>query len=254
MQAILRAFSLPKEGSSPAENEDAWACSAAEAPSLGALRLALADGASETSFARLWAKMLARAYAQGAWDGTPPAAKALEILRRRWSLAVSRRPLPWHAEEKVRQGAYATFLGLLLDLPQEGTAAWQAVAIGDSCLVHLRLGEPLRIFPAGSREDLPSRPEALSSLPGDRADLLFASGRAEAGDRLLLMTDALARWCLGRKDRGGRPWRPLCRLEDTGPEAFARFIAARRTAGDLRNDDVTLLSISLVEGPPCCRS
>ena len=63
------AFSLPKRRNAPEEYEDAFACDC----ELG--RFALADGASESSFAEVWARLLVEQFVQepllelSAWPG-----------------------------------------------------------------------------------------------------------------------------------------------------------------------------------------
>jgi hypothetical protein len=105
--AILRwhAFHTHKHGNAPEEYEDAFAGDAS------AGRFAVADGASESSFVAAWAKLLAQGFV--ADEGRPW--RALEWLtpaRQRWAAEVDPLPLPWYAEEKREQGAYATLLGI----------------------------------------------------------------------------------------------------------------------------------------------
>ncbi len=246
-----RAHALPKAGSSIREYEDAWACQ--EDPGSGTWRLAVADGATESSFAGLWASMLVQAYAQGKWQPGTGNGADLEDLRQRWQGAVSVRPLPWYAEEKLRAGAYATFVGLAVG-GAAGTRRWRAVAIGDSCLFHLRGGRLVRSFPFRAEGDLPLRPQAICS--GLAADTVLAEAEGEwrPGDSFLLMSDALAHWCLGKAERRGRPFPTLLRLADAGPREFARWVAVRRRTGQLRNDDVTLLALKCREAAPWRRS
>src|SRR4051794_29142331 len=88
-----RALRLPKRGHTPEEYEDAFAAD----PALG--RFAVADGASESSFAGQWARLLAEGFvAPGArpWRG----ADWLTAPRRRWAAEVLPLPLPWYAEAK----------------------------------------------------------------------------------------------------------------------------------------------------------
>jgi hypothetical protein len=246
-----RAHALPKAGSSIREYEDAWACR--EDPESGTWRLAVADGATESSFAGLWATMLVTAYAQGQWQPGTGSLADLEDLRRRWQGALSGRPLPWYAEEKLRAGAYATFVGLEVG-GGAGEGRWHAVAIGDSCLFQLRGGRRIRSFPFAAEGDLPPRPEAISSGLGADTLLAEAEGAWRPGDSFLLMSDALAHWCLGRAERRGRPFPTLLRLADAGPREFARWVAVRRRSGQLRNDDVTLLVLRFREAAPWRRS
>ncbi|MGH7225665.1 MAG: hypothetical protein ACRELF_20805 [Gemmataceae bacterium] len=100
-----QAFHTNKRGNAPDEYEDAFAGNSDKR------RFAVADGASESSFVATWAKLLAEGFVAAAarpWrqlDWLAPA-------RRRWARDVDPRPLPWYAEEKREQGAYATFLGI----------------------------------------------------------------------------------------------------------------------------------------------
>ena len=121
------AFHLPKSGNSAEEYEDAFAAS----PEHG--RFAVADGASESSFAGLWARLLVEGFVKEArkpWEETG----WLKPLHERWAAEVNRRPLPWYAEMKRQEGAFATLLGFALRSPDH----WRAVAVGDSCLIQVR--------------------------------------------------------------------------------------------------------------------
>ena len=247
MRLSAGVLSLPKAGTSPREYEDAWACPLPGAQPSPPLRCAMADGASESSYARLWAHVLVRAFARGEWDPRQGERSQLDRLRRRWLRIVSRRPLPWHAAEKVRLGAYATFIGLELLESHGALVPWRAAALGDSCLFQLRGDEIVRAFPVGSRRDFPARPFALCSRPGEEPIVLEIRGQAQAGDSFLMMTDALGRWFLAQREAGGRPWRTLIRLSNLGAPAFARWVRARRAAGSMGNDDVTFAWLALRE-------
>src|SRR5213083_2611429 len=102
-----QGFAVPKRGNSVEEYEDAFAAN----PKAG--RFAVADGASESSFASLWAKLLVEGFSH-----PPPDAdlrkRWLEPLRQRWSSEVEKLELPWYAEAKRSLGAAAAFLGLIL--------------------------------------------------------------------------------------------------------------------------------------------
>jgi hypothetical protein len=233
------AFRLAKDGHSPEEYEDAFA--AAEC------RFAVADGASEASFAGDWARLLAEGFvaAEGKpWQGLD----WLRPLRQRWAAAVDGRALPWYAETKREAGAYATLLGLALQ-PSAGKnpGTWQALAVGDSCLFHTRGGRVLAAFPLERSTAFGSQPPLLGSRPGaQEPQSEQARGRYRRGDRFLLMTDALAQWFLAEDEQGA------CPAEEVGgllaaadPEAaFADWVGGRRGKG-LRNDDVTLLVVDL---------
>src|SRR5260370_42032120 len=80
-----RALSVPKHGHTEDEYEDAWAAD----PDAG--RFAVADGASESAFAGLWARLLVEGFVAAP---QPPALLLwLAVPRRRWLAAVPGRPL-----------------------------------------------------------------------------------------------------------------------------------------------------------------
>ena len=130
MRLHVRRFWCPKRGSSADEYEDATAVSAGDRT---ACRMAVADGASESSFARLWAVLLVDAYARGMLS-SEALSRQLAPLQQRWSAEVAAKPLPWYATEQARSGASAALTGLTLC--RGGT--WQALGAGDSCLLHMR--------------------------------------------------------------------------------------------------------------------
>jgi hypothetical protein len=233
------AFRLAKAGHAAEEYEDAFA--AADG------RFAVADGASEASFAADWARLLAEGFV--AADGKPwQGLDWLPPLRQRWAAAVDGRALPWYAESKRDAGAYATLLGLVLQ-PAEGDkpGTWRALAVGDSCLFHTRGGRVLAAFPLESSTAFGTQPALLGSRAGGAEPQgEQAHGRYRAGDRFLLMTDALAQWFLAQDEQGASPAEGVAELlAAADPEAtFAAWVGGRRGHG-LRNDDVTLLIVDL---------
>jgi hypothetical protein len=145
--------------------------------------------------------------------------------------------------EKLEDGAYSTFLGLLIE-PAEGR--WQAVATGDTCLFLVR-GDALRkAFPVQRAEAFGTRPELIGSLYKGRVRAAATKGKLEPGDRLLLMTDALAEWFLTEHEAGHAPWQEL---DELTPDTFTGWVDERRTDRRLKNDDVTLLLIDARTAP-----
>lgn len=232
-------FHTHKRGNAPDEYEDAFAGDD------GRARFAVADGASESSFVASWAKLLADSFvaAKGrSWRDLD----WLDTPRQHWANDVDPRPLPWYAEEKREQGAYATLLGIAFS-----RASWRALAVGDSCLFRLRAGKLGKSFPLARSSDFGNHPPLLGSR-GRHIDtppqgIRRARGKWLPGDRFLLMTDALAEWMLRRKEHGQRPTADIDRLlADSVPQdAFAAWVEERRNDRSLRNDDVTLVVIDL---------
>jgi serine/threonine protein phosphatase PrpC len=240
------AFHTQKRGNAPDEYEDAFAGDADTA------RFAVADGATESSFVAAWAKLLAesfvadkgRSWRELDWLGAP---------RQHWANDVDPRPLPWYAEEKREQGAYATLLGVVLSCGRNGEGgSWRALAVGDSCLFRLRGGKVGKSFPLTRSSDFGNQPALLGSRGrhGDTPQgIRRARGKWRPGDRFLLMTDALAEWMLRRNEQRQRPADEIDQLlaESAPQDAFAAWVEERRNGQGLRNDDVTLVVIDLIE-------
>ena len=98
------AFSEPKRGSGPEEYEDACAGNLARG------RFAMADGATESAYAGIWARLLVEEFVSSTTEEDGWHAW-LAAVQARWEAAVGEKPLPWYAEIKWQQGAFATFLG-----------------------------------------------------------------------------------------------------------------------------------------------
>ena len=236
-----RAFWLTKRGNEPDDYEDACAVDSAQG------RFAIADGATESSFARTWAKLLVDQYVelpvrwQQRWrDWLPP-------LQQRWVEEVGRRPLPWYAESKVEQGAFATFLGLLVEPVK--CQRWWAVAVGDSCLFQVRDDQLLTAFPLIAASEFSNQPSLIGSrTPVDVVTAereRFCHGECRSGDRFFLATDALAHWVLKQHEQGAQPWQTILTACQPPADTFAAWIETLRDAHEIRNDDVTLIVIDV---------
>jgi hypothetical protein len=253
MRTRIRVFSLPKSGNSVAEYEDAyWPRQGREIS--GVMRLAVADGATETSFSGLWARLLVNAYGRGrlaeaTWNDD------LNGIRRAWQRAVGQKPLPWYAEEKLRLGAFSSLTGLTLCPPAgpaESGGEVHVLSIGDSCLFQLREGRLIWSFPFTAAEEFNSRPLLISSLDRGAGDDVAAQrvrGEWQPGDTFFLMTDALACWTLRMAEAGTDPFVLLQSVESQ--PAFETLIADQRHCTNaegillLKNDDVTLVVSTL---------
>ncbi len=247
MALSWHAFAVPKRGNSTEEYEDAFAAN----PNAG--RFAIADGASESSFASLWAKLLVESFAH-----PPPKGNLgtdwLEPLRQEWSSEVGKLQMPWYAEAKGALGASAAFLGLILKRSRKTAGGiWLASAIGDCCLFQIHEEELVKAFPVTRSGDFGNQPKLLNSRSGARGNsqdqgIEQARGRWCPGDRFLLMTDALAQWFLHRHEAGPSPWKSLeIILHDQAPDKALRiWIDELREQRGLRNDDATLVIIDTI--------
>ena len=244
-----------KQGNLECEYEDAFAQSptghVVEAP---CVTLAVSDGATESSFASVWAKQLTRSFCADPFLTLEQAQERAGLLADRWNDIVYRKPLPWYAEEKARQGAFATFFGLALypgndRKPSGGT--WQATAMGDSCIFHVRQGELLLAVPINDSDDFDNAPALIASIPSRNQDawqnLVLLSGEWLAGDRFILATDALAAWFLKEAEKGHSPWDELARFCSFPQEQaeFSQWAADQRRRGTMRNDDLTFIQVTM---------
>lgn len=235
MPITATAWWMQKSGNATSEYEDAFAIAA------NGLRFAVADGASETSFAKQWAELLVEAFV-----AEPPQPDSfqdwLSPLQSSWQDSQRGKATAWYAEQKARDGAFSSLLGLTV---AEGR--WQALASGDSCLFVVRAGKLLRAFPFERAEQFSNSPVLLSSRARANGRVLdqlqTAEGELQVRDRILLMTDALAHWFLVEAEMGRRPWAALGKL--TTVEQLGGLVDCLRAGGALRNDDVTLVSLEV---------
>ena len=220
---------MPKAGHGPEEYEDAYGAD----PSAG--RFAIADGASESSFAGAWAQLLVAEFIgqPGSWSGWLPA-------RAKPGKRNSRKtPPPGMSKKKCATGAYATFLGVTFDAP---SATWQAVAVGDCCLFHVRAGRLLHAFPVKDADAFGNQPDLIGSQPTPvPIRRLRLQGEWQESDVLLLMTDALAQSFLRKVANNDESWQEILSLKTQ--EAFEAWTTKTRQRQELRNDDVTLMVI-----------
>jgi len=241
-----RAFALPKRGHKAEEYEDAYAGDA----KVG--RFAVADGASESSFANRWAKLLVDAFvhadkeAESEWSW-------LDRPQQRWSAEVDGQQLAWYADEKRQLGAHATLLGVTLRPAERGPGGrWKAVAVGDSCLFQVRGDALVHAFPLSSSESFGNQPALLCSRPGGGKAVLprpkVEWGEWRPGDQFFLVTDAIAQWFLRRHEARLKPWVPIARrFHEPKPDvALTAMVEKLRDDEAMRNDDVTLVAIDVL--------
>jgi hypothetical protein len=242
---VLRpeVFRLPKAGSTRSEYEDAVAWSASQA------RFAVTDGASASAFARLWALLLANGYTAG-WLGQHTLEVDLEQIQDRWANLVERRALPWYAAEQARRGAFAALVGVSLAADR----TWTALAIGDCCVFQVRADRLLEAFPVSDPRAFDNRPFLVGSRASANRSLRECgaigtrTGSWEYGDTFLLMSDALAAAFLTLYSQvsGVQPVSPLAVLDFTRtPSGFKRWVQELRAERVLRNDDVSLLWLTV---------
>jgi len=247
MHVQTRTLWLPKEGNSAEEYEDAAAPAEPFSGEVDEFRCAVADGATETSFARLWAQLLVQGYIDDS---------AMADLQKKWQESLTGKTLSWYAEQKAESGAFAALVGLTIRAGASGKGGvFTAKAIGDSCFIQVREGAIINAFPLNHSEQFNSTPCLFSSNPkenagsdGEGAFKTF-DGTWQYKDRFYLMSDAISRWTFLRQEEHGDALGFLRGLKTADDlKAFAdteRHLHDAEGRAYLRNDDVTLMCISL---------
>jgi len=208
-------------------------------------------------FTRQWARILTEATVADLPDPGDQAAFGQWLAARRdaWGAEIDVSQLAWFQKPKLREGAFSTLLWVEItpidERDRQPQDPWRlrALAVGDSCLFHLRGEELLRAFPIEKAEELEADPVVIGSIDLNRDDLLeFKSYEAlcRPGDVLVLCTDAVADWAL-RQQEAGRPpvWEDYW---DKSQEAWQEEVAALRSERQMRYDDATLLLLRVTDG------
>ena len=242
----LKQFLHPKTGHSVFECEDAIALD------LGGNRFAVADGATEAFDARTWAHQLVTSWVckEGClrpaefWNFVGEQGR---ILSASWSKV----KLPWYSEEKARAGSFAAFVGVQIDVNSEA-AGWEAVALGDSCVVQFRTNKIVKALPVANSDKFSATPilapSNTSLQPEVAFQIAFDKGQLENGDLLLLLSDAVAAWFLRLvEDSNDEALSEFVHWLNRGDETtLARFFETERSSKRLKDDDIAVLGIEVV--------
>ncbi len=238
-------LALPKAGGEPGAYEDAARVRAEAWP----VRAAVADGATESVFAGMWAEMLVRAGTRGALT-TARLREGLPDWQRAWAARCDAQAAaaPWYVQAKANEGAFATLLGL--EVCADG--CWRAAVVGDCVLFHLRDGALRASWPAHSPDAFGNRPALVPSRASADASgmekLRTTTGAWTPGDVFLLATDAVGAGLLRGAQSPEAPFRPAAAAQWSAA-AFRDAVATARAEGTLRNDDSTLLVLELSSLP-----
>jgi hypothetical protein len=215
-------------------------------------RVAVADGATESSFSKEWSDILTCSFRSFSIPLKVSFLDQLPSLRNFWRMEAYKNPLPWYAEEKVSKGAFSTFLGVLFDLENR---QFECLAIGDCCLFQIREDELITKFPLESSDNFSNTPYLVSSNPSDNQDLsdflLDFKGALERGDVFYMMSDALANWFLHKAEKIEKPWLILGESLKGGKKRNPKdskivdLINDQRQKKSLKNDDIAIVHLEM---------
>jgi len=251
-------FHRPKAGSTAVEWEDGAGFDPGDARSGRNPRCGVFDGATDSYDSIRWVGQLVESFLGLEPEGRPdldgPGMDAwFGRLQQQW---LDRAPVTFASifeERKFKeQGSFATLLGCEFGALDSDHPRWWAVALGDAVLFHLREGRLVEEFPPMATGDFGIDPDGVFTQPSQRArmraGLRFATGHLANGDRLLLCTDALAAWAVqAASGPGPDPWKTLVAIDH--PSDFRALVDEELGARRLKNDDVTLLRVSISDTP-----
>ena len=242
---ILSRYKLPKAGNTTDECEDAYSIKTTRQ----SLKVFVADGATESSFAKEWANLLSKDLTNIRSFSFKSFAKRLPKIRGQWKEKVNKKPLPWYAEIKLEKGAFSSIVGLWINYKK---AFFNCFAIGDCCIFHLRGGSIIKSFPIENEVEFSSNPFLVSTKKDDD-DILFKHFRELKkqkiikGDYLFVMSDALACWFMNKTNENDKPWNILIGFaEDSSHNKFEEWLQIKREEKEIKNDDTTLLTIEIL--------
>jgi hypothetical protein len=261
MKLDVTSYSIPKNGSTEDESDDAF-CSLESGQHGGnCFRFAVSDGVTEGMLSRDWARQLVNSFRQVSNFNLITSLKEIVQAWNSWlseyllSRETNNNPIKWYEEPGLKKGAFATFLGLeLFDGVDDLPGTWKAIAVGDSCLFQIRYGdennnicggELITRFPIFDASEFSDIPYLVSSNPLSNQDIeshtRVSEGEWLPGDHFYLMTDALAAWFLCYYECRQFPWHQLNHNLDDH-DSFADWVGRARNEG-MTNDDTTIIRI-----------
>jgi len=216
---------------------------------------ALCDGASAAYRAGDWAHLLAAHFVTD-----PPAVDEasmrlwLSERRAHWNDETAERPAgdgavgrQFFRANAVARGSAATFMGVRLSWAAEGWR-YAAVAVGDTCLFHVRDGRLLTAFPVTHPASFDDHPDLVGTREPPQAPppswLRTTGTQVWPGDELHLVTDALAKVLLTHAvpdAPDAAVWWHVMSNANAGD--FARLVRRLRESRQIETDDTTLVRV-----------
>ena len=206
---FCQEWTVQKAGLKPEQNEDACLTRSLKREDDSPLLLiAIADGATEAVYSRLWAKKLVEA-AGPDWPSLSDddLGELLTQVCKEFSPIEPGKDVPWFVRNKyMDQGSQATLLVVTVAGSKDADSFdVLAVSVGDCCLILFKASGEVLSFPMHSSDEFGVNPVLLGNRISKPARYDRWEGRAEAGDLILIGTDAMSKWalqCLERKQHG----------------------------------------------------
>lgn len=249
----ITAFTLPKSKENIEDIQDAFSFNDDRTI------VAIADGASTSLYPRQWADILVKKFCDYRNDSIEDIYQNwqewLKPLQEEWFNYFQEiqqdSSTQWYLKpSQYKDCASSTFLGLKLHYPDSsGKNYYECVAIGDSCLFHIKSRESkVWFFPMKKSQDFTSVTDAFHSSPRyHNSNPKLHTDFYEKDDIFLLTTDALAEWIFKELESQGKRWQALRELSDKNE--FEKLIGKLRSDKLIKNDDTTLVRLKVISIP-----
>ncbi|MBW4589681.1 hypothetical protein G7B40_030910 [Aetokthonos hydrillicola Thurmond2011] len=252
-----QVFSIPKHGESTRTNEDSCAIDPY------GIRIAIADGMGTTLNPKYWSDAITQHFIQ-----YQRSYKICKFIHDRYDIWLKEPQKMWrewfiqnastHTARHInfsngsngRRDSRATFLGIEFSPVNFSTEVgrWAAVALGDSCLFHIRKDSSsdyhlVESFPVKSSKEFSPHTPGFSSNSDNNGDKpSYCEGQYSLGDIFILGTDALSEWILKSIETNNDEWKEL--LSVSTDDEFESLIERLRQEKKINDDDTTFCILS----------
>ncbi len=245
IKCSYKYVSIPKYGNSDKENEDSLSFSKRIGGTL--LKFAISDGATESLYSKEWSAILVEHYTKRHFD-LANFPNIIGEMAEKWQSSIkSPDELPWYLQEKLGKGAFATFLGITIDLREQ---TFESIAVGDCVLFHFRNDKLIYSFPVESSDQFNNTPLLISTNSKYQIDFQkltkYSKGDIVSGDLLILATDALSAWIFKRLDDSIRLLIDLKNfLSHKKRNKKIDWVYNKINNREIKNDDITIILINI---------
>ena len=238
---IIKQFQIAKLGNSEAEYEDRANVSSENDPFL---RIAVADGATESLFSDIWAELIVEKFIENGFLETSQLQQLYKSFIKEANNRIENAPemRRWAMYNKMERGTHTTIAAVEF-LNWE---SFRLTTLGDSCVFYQ--GEDkseIEMVPNLSPEDFGNSPQSICHLPdtweGIKTNWIKQEVSLKGNFKMILCTDALACWLAQCLPKEQTIWNQLFKLDNQ--ESFTNWINDLRSQQVLKNDDVTLVTI-----------
>lgn len=238
MLEIQTNFQSSKLGNDDNDNEDALFFD------LTKNKFAIADGATTGMYSKKWANMLVKSFVNSEkelFEDPSIFDEIVTIAQTEWQNTIPWNTLKWPYDVKAKEGSFSTLLGL--NLKPDAGYQWNAISVGDSCLFKIKNGQITDFFPLQNSSEFNYSPHLICSISDSyKSHIKTMSGILGKGESLLMATDSVSKWISQRYEMD--PDENILTVLPQNSVQIKEFFSREIDAGNMKNDDLTLLVIS----------